>query len=126
MSPKPRSHRAIWFKWREHGLLEATFAVDDDALIVAKVAEFVWLYLVLLSFIVVHIAFARAESPGAFDDALLAEKISGLHRISFVGGSEDHAVAEIQREHLRFVVAKWRHKRSRALRRGDNGRPRLA
>lgn len=69
--------------------------MDEDALVVAEIAEFVRLDFVFLGFGVVYVAFAGAESPRAFHDALLADKIGGLDGIGLVGGAEDEAIAEI-------------------------------
>ncbi len=84
--------------------------MDEYALVVAEIAELMRFDLVLLGFGVVDVALAGAESPRAFHHALLAKKIGGLHGIGFVRGAENHPVAEIQYEHLGFVVAEWRHK----------------
>jgi len=74
--------------------------MDEDALVVAEIAELVWLDFVFLGFGVVHVTLAGTESPRALHDALLAEEVSSLDGISFVSGTEDHSVTEIQREHF--------------------------
>lgn len=81
--------------------------MNKDALVVAEIAEFVWLDFVFLGFRVVDVALAGAESPRAFHDALFADEVGGLDGIGFVSSAEDEAVAEIQGQHLRLVVAQW-------------------
>ena len=60
--------------------------MDEDARVIAKIAELVPFDFVLLGFGIVHVALSGSESPRAFHYALLAEK---------VGGSETETVAEI-------------------------------
>ena len=90
-------------------MAESSFAVDEHALMVAKIAELVRFDFVFLDFVVIHIALACTEAPRAFDDALLAEKIGSLDGVGFIGGAEDHAIAEIQRQHFGFIVSERRH-----------------
>ena len=63
---------------------EATFAMDEDALVVPEAAEFVGLELVLFGFGVVHVALAGAVAPGTLDDPFLAQEIGGLDGITLV------------------------------------------
>jgi hypothetical protein len=63
---------------RERYPVKTPFAMDDHAFVVAEVA------------------FAGAESPGAFDDAFFADEVGGLDGVGLVGGAEDHAVSEIE------------------------------
>lgn len=65
---------------------------------VAEVAEFVWFDFVFFGFGVIDVAFAGAEAPGAFDDALFADEVGGLDGVGLVGGAEDHAVAKVEGE----------------------------
>jgi len=74
--------------------------MDEHAFVVSKVAELVRLDLVFLGFVVVHVPFTCAESPGASDDALFAKKVGGLNRVAFIGSTEDHAIAQIQCEYF--------------------------
>ena len=93
---------------------------------VAEIAELVRFDLVLLGFGVVRVRLSGAVAPRAFHDALLAQEVSGLHRIGFVGSAEDEAITKIQCQHFRFVVAQGRNKRGCALRGGDHGRAGLS
>src|SRR6185503_10369222 len=93
---KPFRDAAVCLKRRQRRPAKSPFTVDEHALVVAEVAELVGFDLVLLGFVVVHVAFTRAESPGAFDDALFAKKVGGLNCVAFIGSTEHHAVAEIQ------------------------------
>ena len=58
--------------------------MDEDAFVIAKIAEFVRLDFVFLGFVVIHIAFAGAVTPRAFYNPLFADKIGGLNCISLV------------------------------------------
>ena len=79
--------------------------MDEDALVVTEIAQLVRLDFVLFDFGVVDVAFPGAMAPRAFHDGLLAEKISRLDGVSFIGRPEDETVAEVQCEYFRFVVA---------------------
>lgn len=59
------------------------FAMDQHALMVTPVAEFVRFELVFFGLGVVHVALAGAESSRALHDALLADKVGGLDGIGF-------------------------------------------
>jgi hypothetical protein len=74
--------------------------VNEDALVVPETAELMRLDFVFLSFGIVHVAFTGAEAPRALHHVLLAKKVSSLNGVRFVGGAEDHAVTEIEGEHL--------------------------
>ena len=63
----------------------------------------------LLLFAVIARRPAVEEAPSPFDELLLAEKIRALHRAFFIGGFEDHAIAKIEREHLRLPSAQRRN-----------------
>lgn len=54
---------------------------------------------VLLSFRIVHVAFAGTESPGAFYGTLFVDKICGLHGIAFISRAQ-----KIRRLH-RFICS---------------------
>jgi len=105
---EPRRRFPVRFERRQGHTAEAAFAVDEDALVVAKDAELVGFQFVFLGLGVVHVALAGAETPRAFHDALLADEIGGLNGVAFVGGAEDDPVAKIQREDFLFVRAEWR------------------
>ena len=87
--------------------------MDENAFVVAETTELVGLQSVLLGFGVIDVAFASAVTPRTLDHAFLAEEVSGLHGVAFIGGAEDHPVAEIQRQDLGLVVAKGGNKRGR-------------
>lgn len=70
--------------------------MDENALVVAEHAQFVRLDFVFFNFVVSHVALSGIVTPGAFHDPLFANKIGGLNRIGFIGGAENHPVAEIQ------------------------------
>ena len=74
--------------------------MDENAFVVAEIAELVRLDFVFLGFIVIHIAFAGTVAPRAFYDPFFPDEIGGLNGISFVGGTENQAVAKIQRQNL--------------------------
>jgi len=93
---------------------------------VPEIAELVRLDFVFLGFVVVHIAFAAAVTPGAFHHPLFADEIGGLHGVGFVGGPENHPVPQVQGQNFGFVVAQRRDQRGGALRGGDNGSASLA
>src|ERR1043166_8132945 len=95
--------------------------MNQNALVVAEVAELVWLNLVLLGLGVIHSSLACAVAPGALDDALLAEKVRGLDGIGFLGGAENETVAEIEGQHFGLVISEGRYERGRALRGGNYG-----
>src|SRR6266581_8442392 len=91
----PGRQRAVRFqRWQRH-TPKTALAVNQDALVIAEIAELVRLDSVLLGLGVVDVAPACAETPRAFDHALLANEISGLNCVGFVGSPEDQAVAEI-------------------------------
>src|SRR5205809_2907331 len=85
----PARHRAVRFQRRQSHAPKTALAVNEDALVIAEIAEFVRLDSVLLSLGVVDVAPACAETPRAFDHALLANEISGLNCVGFVGSPED-------------------------------------
>lgn len=60
---KPLCDFSIWLNWRQCHAAEAAFTVDEHALVVAEIAEFVRFDFVFLGFGVVHVALAGAESP---------------------------------------------------------------
>ena len=78
--------------------MKAAFAVDENTFVVAEIAELVRLNFVFLCFVVIDIAFAGTVTPRAFYHPLFADEIGGLNGIGFVGGAENHPVAEIQRQ----------------------------
>ena len=110
---EPVGNSSICLQRRKRHTTKATFAMDEHAFVVAEVAEFVRFDFVFFGFGVVHVALAGAESPRAFHHALFADEIGGLNGVAFVGGAEDEPVAEIEREHFRFVRAEWRNERCR-------------
>src|SRR5438552_3223516 len=80
----PARHRSVRFQRRQCHAPETAIAVNEDALVVAEIAEFVRLDSVLLCLGVVHVPPAGAETPRALDHAFLAYEISGLNRVGFV------------------------------------------
>ena len=90
-------------------MAKSSLAMDQHALVIPEIAELVRFDFVFLGFVVIHIAFAAAVTPRAFDDPLLAEKIRALHGVLLVGGTENHPVTEIQCKHFGFVVAERRN-----------------
>ena len=74
-------------------MTKTTFAVDENALVIVEIAKFVGFDFVFLSFGIVHVALAGAESPRAFHHALFADEVGGLNGIGFIGGTEDESVA---------------------------------
>ena len=64
-------------------------AMDEHALVVTEIAELVWFDFVLLGLVVINIALAGAVTPRAFYNPRFADEIGGLHRVGFVGGSEN-------------------------------------
>ena len=95
---KPFCDARICLKRRQYHAAETAFAMDENTLVIAQVAELVRFDFVFFGFGVVHVAFAGAEAPGAFDDALFADEVGGLDGVGLVGGAEDHAVAEVEGE----------------------------
>ena len=93
---------------------------------VAEIAQLVRLYFVFLHFGKIHRAFSGTRTPGTLHDLFLAEKISGLNRVCLIGRTENHPVAQIQRQHFRFVIAKRRDKRCGGLGGGNDGCARFA
>jgi len=83
--------------------------VNQHALVVAEIAEFVRFDFVLFGFGVVDIAFTGTVSPGAFDHALFAEEVSCLDGVSLICAAKDDPIAQIQREHFRLVIPLRRH-----------------
>ena len=60
---EPRRRFPVGFERRQGHTAEAAFAVDKDALVVAKVAELVGFQFVFLSFGVVHVPLTGAKAP---------------------------------------------------------------
>ena len=69
--------------------------MDENALVVAEIAEFVRFDLVFLGFGVVDVPLPGAESPGAFHHALFADEVGGLNGVCLISGAEDEPVAEV-------------------------------
>src|SRR5260221_1265492 len=90
--PEPRRDSSIRFKGRQNCFLESSLAVDEDALVVPETAELMRFDFVFFGFGIVHIALAGTVSPRALHHVILAQKVSSLNGIQFVGGAEDHAV----------------------------------
>jgi len=84
-SRKPLCDASVRFEGWQGDATETPLAVDEHALVVAKVSELVRFDFVLLNFVVVHVAPSSIESPRALDDAFLAEKVGGLDCIAFIG-----------------------------------------
>src|SRR6266700_4133955 len=122
----PTRHRSVRFQRRQRHAPKSALAVNENALVIAEIAEFVRLDSVLLSLGVVDAAPAGAVAPGPFHDTSFAEEVGGLNGIGFVGGTENYPVTKIQCEHFRFVVAQGREERGSGLRGGDNGGSRFA
>ena len=101
---KPHGYAPVGFEWRQGHSPKSAFAVDEDALVVAEIAEFVRLDFVFLGFGIVHVAPAGAESPRAFHHALLADEIGGLNGVGFVGRAENHPVAKICKRRLKSAA----------------------
>jgi len=81
--------------------------MDEDALVVAEIAELVWFDFVLLGFGVVHVVLVGAESPRPFYHALLADEVGGLNGIGFIGGAEDEAIARDGRMQWVLQQRRW-------------------
>lgn len=95
--------------------------MDNYALMIAKISEFMRLDLMFFSFGIVHGAFAGTEAPGAFNHALFADEVGGLNRVSLVGSTEAETVPEVEGEHFGFVMAERRHEGRGALRGSNDG-----
>jgi hypothetical protein len=70
--------------------------MDEDALVVTEIAQFVRLDFVFFGFVVIHVSFSGTVTPLAFYHPFFADEIGGLNGIGFVGGPENHPVAKIQ------------------------------
>ena len=94
----PFRNVSVRLQRRKHYPTKASLTMDEDALVVAEIAKLVGFDFVFLGFGVIDVAFAGAEAPGTFDYALFANEVGGLDRVGLVGGTEDHAVAEVEGE----------------------------
>lgn len=60
---KPLGDACVKFqRWERHAAKTA-FAVDQNALVIAEIAEFVRLNFMFFGFVVIHISFAGAVTP---------------------------------------------------------------
>ena len=80
--------------------------MNENTLVVPKIAKLMRLDFVFLVLRVVDGAFARAIAPGTFDHPLLAEEIGRLDCISFISTPEDQPVAEIKRQNFGPIRSK--------------------
>ena len=75
---------------------------------ITEVAQLVWLDFVFLGIVEIDAALAGTGTPRTLHHLFLAQKIGGLNGVRLVGRPENHPVAQIQRQHLRLVVAeRW-------------------
>jgi hypothetical protein len=70
--------------------------------------------------------FPALEPHERFTTKFFAKKVGGLNGIRFIGGTKNHPVAKIQRQHFGFVITEWRDERCGGLRGGDNRCARFA
>ena len=80
--------------------MKTAFAVDEHTLVIAEVAKFVRFDLVFLGFGKIHTALASTRTPRPFDHLFFAQEIGGLNGIRFIGGAENHPVAQVECQHL--------------------------
>lgn len=64
--------------------------------------------------------------PRFLDDLLLSEEIRAFVRSLFIGGAEDHPIAEIEGKDAGLLASQRWDERGGGLGGGDDGRPRLA
>ena len=60
---EPFGYCAVRLEWAERYAPKSPFAMNDNALMVAEIAELVWLNFVFFGFVVIHIAFSGAVTP---------------------------------------------------------------
>lgn len=60
---KPLCHCPLRFQRQENYTPKSSFTVDEDAFVVAEIAQFVRLDFVFLGFVVIDIAFASTVTP---------------------------------------------------------------
>ena len=86
-------------RWQVHTPMSA-LAMDEDALVIAQVAQNVRFDLVLVHLVVVPRAFAAGVTPRTFDDGSLAKEVGALHSVRLVRGAKNQPVAKIQSQDL--------------------------
>ena len=78
----------------------SALAMDEDALVIAQVAQNMRLDLVLIDLIVIARPFAAGVTPRTFDDGSLAKEVGALHSVRLVRGAKNQPVAKIQSQDL--------------------------
>ena len=106
---EPRRNFAVRFQGRENGSFETFFAVDEHALMLAKLAKQIGFDFVFLHLRVRPRVHSARISVGRFLDLLLSEKIGALDCTVLVCRFEYHSIPQIEREHFRFFVAQRRN-----------------
>jgi hypothetical protein len=78
----------------------SALAMDEDALVIAQVAQNVRFDLVLVHLVVVPRASAAGVTPRTFDDGSLAKEVGALHSVRLVRSAKNQPVAKIQGQNL--------------------------